>query len=190
MKRLARILTALLTAASALACAGTAVLWARSYDANRVLFWVRPDVEWHFGVGLGELWAYRAVPPASVDELGFRLQTYQPPTAPRPWGYGPPNIPFVFDRLGFGFAFDATCRTLPGRRVCCAIVPCWAACALTALPPIIWLVRRLRRRAARLEGRCKNCGYDLRATPDRCPECGTPADPAHAPASPRRYSHE
>jgi len=54
-------------------------------------------------------------------------------------------------------------------------VPGWVCITLSAILPVrwVWLFKRRRREQKIAAGICLNCGYDLRATPDRCPECGT-----------------
>jgi hypothetical protein len=59
--------------------------------------------------------------------------------------------------------------------------PYWSAALLSAVLPVAWVATRWRRRWRLVAGRCPACGYDLRASPHRCPECGTPA--AHIPGS-------
>ena len=44
---------------------------------------------------------------------------------------------------------------------------------LSMILPWIWLHRYRATNQARAHGRCVRCGYDLRATPQRCPECGS-----------------
>jgi hypothetical protein len=74
-----------------------------------------------------------------------------------------------------GFRASTTC--LPGWRnlgsvLQCVAIPYWFVCALTCVLPARWIHLRRRRHRA---GTCAQCGYDLRATPDRCPECGAMA---------------
>jgi hypothetical protein len=53
------------------------------------------------------------------------------------------------------------------------------ACVLVILGllPLLLVSRRVTRKQGLVRsGYCGNCGYDLRASTDRCPECGTPTD--------------
>ncbi len=56
--------------------------------------------------------------------------------------------------------------------------PLWPAMALFAFLPTARAVRAYRHARRRKPGYCRACGYDLRATPQRCPECGQAASVA------------
>lgn len=62
-------------------------------------------------------------------------------------------------------------------------LPAWIVVA----PGILWMTLialrkfKLRSRAARVTGRCQRCGYDLRMSPNLCPECGLAVPTATAP---------
>lgn len=79
-------------------------------------------------------------------------------------------------RLGF---WSMTAQGYHGLS-CRWIVPCWFLSVLTCVLPGGWLIghgRRRQRQRRIAAGLCVRCGYDLRSTPDRCPECGHVASP-------------
>ena len=79
-------------------------------------------------------------------------------------GYLPP--PDQTNLLGFHLETYDTFTGATGRVW---VVPHWAVTGVTLLPFLFG--RRWLRRAVP-PGHCQSCGYDLRATPERCPECG------------------
>ena len=81
-----------------------------------------------------------------------------------------------------------------GERYLDLGTPFWPMAVLSAavsIPCAIRLRTLARRQRWIRKGLCPTCGYDLRATPDRCPECGTVVQrrapppeqpgPAHSP---------
>lgn len=70
--------------------------------------------------------------------------------------------------LGFEIATSP-----PGRdSLIDVLVPYWMIAVAAILPPLAWIRWRWRRSRLASPGHCPQCGYDLRATLDRCPECG------------------
>jgi hypothetical protein len=70
-----------------------------------------------------------------------------------------------------------TVEALDGMRLGYAIhrvvFPLWFVALCSCALPARWLFVSRRRRVRRAAGLCPTCGYDLRASPSRCPECGT-----------------
>jgi hypothetical protein len=98
---------------------------------------------------------------------GWELTSVDVSDLPSPWrGW---KDAFWFGRV------SSTQRSVRSRGI---VVPHWFLVILFATMPLTRLGLFIRRRRRKVEGRCAKCGYDLRATPERCPECGTAPDHA------------
>ena len=175
-RRLVNVLTTL----SLLLFVAVAALWVRSYSSRDNLAWTNDQGDGHFlsspGGGSGLEWSRRRVGP--LVESGHRLDWRAEAIDPR--------LIYVSirpSRLGFGTeTFSIIINTTRGaERVewSGVVVPFWALLVvLGALPAARWGAAAIRRRkrARAAAGLCLNCGYDLRATPGRCPECGSAAE--------------
>lgn len=182
-----RRLFTLASAISLLLCLATVALWIRSY-AIRDAF-VRSQVAGTRAIimSCGRM-AYYDVDDSAMIDLGFWPRDVSEPV----WYYH--RIPFAekldagdakwFNRLGIAvqwrepepFGGMSVTRPVNGY-VTRLIAPHWLPAILFAILPAAWTASRLRhrRRRSRLaRGLCPACGYDLRATRQRCPECGTP----------------
>jgi hypothetical protein len=175
MRRLLRILLNVATVLSLVLCVATMAAWVRSYRAYDGVYWSRANPRM-------QLWieTYRGGLDAGVAKALSPLNVLLPPGAgwhqstPRSYvkGHGPQDT--FFNRFGFSLGSFQVNATAVRDLTC----PFWFIILLTAILRGARLAGWRRRRARRLRmrlGLCRHCGYDCRATPDRCPECGTPA---------------
>ena len=159
---------------AAMLCAAVAGFWARSYFAQDGVL-IRP------GTSLLTLHAFQArgsfalVGTRGVDykltRLGGRVGRNVSAPLIELYDYWGTRSPVVHVA---GFAVQCT-----GSGVG-ILLPHWFAQVSTIALLAIAVVRARRRSEARGKNLCPVCGYDLCATPERCPECGTPVAPMAA----------
>jgi hypothetical protein len=61
---------------------------------------------------------------------------------------------------------------VPALKTWMIYLPAWSVGGVCVLNAAAGLFIAIRRRRHQITGICSKCGYDLRATPERCPECG------------------
>jgi hypothetical protein len=86
-------------------------------------------------------------------------------------------------RNGFGF-YHAWVGVRGATSIHHVGVPYWAVFVVVGLPLASWTCHVRRQGRRQQAGCCERCGYDLRATPERCPECGAPGLAAEKDSAP------
>jgi hypothetical protein len=177
MRRLLHILLSAAALLSLLLCVASMALWVRSYWTCDGIHGFHPTKRVRYAVACS-----RGRVACQTDEpkdLQLFTGPYQPgkttydltPPPDQEWenGWG---VPLEVSRTFMGFTYmRATRLGVISTRMC--VIPLWFVTLVTALAPTAYALRaRTHRRRAK--GLCPKCGYDLRATPERCPECGTP----------------
>jgi hypothetical protein len=179
-----RRLVTLAAAASLLLCVATVALWVRSFFAA--------DNVAHFSPRGSRF--NRHYLQSNRGKVVLHRYTLETPGRPIPisnrsdrWIFGsnaPSNASDSFEGgfyfLGLGYRHDSIADAKPLTKATRLLlsIPYFVLALVFAAPPLAWGFRHRRSRGRALLT-CPTCGYDLRATPDRCPECGAvPAVPA------------
>jgi len=190
MRRLLRILLSAATALSVLIGVAAAVLWPRSYSHedeiqyDRVSVWeargekIVSETQAYLSPRAGAVSVYVAREPAhsiwdGPNSGSLRLALVHGSDCSGAVALERFGIMYAPPASRLGFVYDSTPYLLGEWRA--YRIPYWALVAAACVLPALQLVAAVRRRRRRRSGRCLVCGYDLRATPERCPECGTVA---------------
>ena len=111
---------------------------------------------------------------ASESEYDFYWGENEPP--PSGFTYGEiirPLSGMISELAWFTWFPNWYSSTLPGSTITGVVLPLWIASAFFGgIFAFSYLLPLHRRRKRKKLGLCVKCGFDLRASEDRCPECG------------------
>ena len=170
---MARRLLNLLTLLSLLLCVAVVALWVRSYAVTQFLGWSDPS---QFVGALsmrGLVRLEHGTYPNRDQGLSYVAYPTRDRSAPGLWQEALARDRRRGPLRTIGVAYARVDYRPDGTRVRRALyVPHWLLAGATLAVPLWCLCHTIRARRRPTAGLCHACGYDLRATPDRCPECG------------------